>query len=214
MLSEAPTIHETATVHISTLGRWTELGPRCRLNETRLGDYSYICEGGQADFATIGKFANIAALARIGAGNHPTWRATQHHFVYRAGDYFDGEADEEAFFDWRRAQGPVIGHDVWLGHGVVVLPGVTIGDGAVVGAGSVVTRDVAPYAVAVGAPARTVKMRFAEPVAERMRALAWWDWSHEALRRALPDFRALTPQAFLEAYETATPDMSRKAASS
>lgn len=213
MLGEAPTIDATVHVHASTLGRWTEVGPRCRLNETVMGDYSYICEGGQADFATIGKFANIAAFARIGAGNHPTWRATQHHFVYRAGDYFEGEANEEAFFDWRRSKGPTIGHDVWLGHGVVVLPGVAIGDGAVIGAGAVVTRDVAPYTVAVGTPARAIKTRFGKDVATRMRALAWWDWDHEALRRALPDFRALTPEAFLERYETTMPDSPRKAAS-
>ena len=203
MLAETPTIDETARVSGCELGRWTQVGPRCRLNETALGDYSYICEGGQADYATIGKFANIAALARIGATNHPTWRATQHHFVYRAADYFDGEADETAFFDWRREAGPVIGHDVWLGHGAVVLPDVAIGDGAVIGAGSVVTRDVARYVVAGGAPARAIKSRFPEAVAERMRALAWWDWDHESLRRALPDFRALSPEAFLDRYEGA-----------
>lgn len=201
MLSETPTIHPTADVTASPLGRWTEVGARCRLNETRLGDYSYICEGGQADFADIGKFANIAAHARIGAGNHPSWRATQHHFVYRAGDYFEGEANEAEFFAWRRSKGPVIGHDVWLGHGAIVLPGVAVGDGAVIGAGAVVTRDVAPYTVVGGSPARLIKERFKPSVAERMRALAWWNWSHEALRRALPDFRALAPDAFLERYE-------------
>ena len=91
-----------------------------------------------------------------------------------------------------------LGHDVWIGHGVVVLPGRSVGTGAVVGAGAVVTRDVPPYAVAVGNPTRVVRPRFAPPVAERLLALAWWDWHHERLRSALPDFRALSVEAFLE----------------
>ncbi|MEM7695273.1 MAG: DapH/DapD/GlmU-related protein [Pseudomonadota bacterium] len=204
-LSEAPTIHESAVVVASSLGRWTEVQARCRLNEVRLGDYSYISEGSQADHATIGKFANIAAYTRIGATNHPMWRASQHHFVYRAGDYFEGETNETAFFDWRRSNGPKLGHDVWLGHGAIVLPGVTIGDGAVVGAGAVVSRSVPAYQIAVGAPARVVKARFSPNIAERMAALAWWDWPHDTLRRALPDFRALSAEAFLEKHEGASP---------
>ncbi|MEM0906846.1 MAG: DapH/DapD/GlmU-related protein [Pseudomonadota bacterium] len=203
-LSEAPTVADCATVVASTLGRWTEVQARCRLNEVTLGDYSYICEGSLADFATIGKFANIAAYTRIGATNHPTWRVSQHHFTYRAGDYFEGEGHEADFFSWRRTNGPRLGHDVWIGHGAIVLPGVTIGDGAVVGAGAVVSRSVPAYQIAVGSPARVVKARFPAETAERMAALAWWDWPHETLRRALPDFRALSPEAFLNAYEGAS----------
>ncbi|MEM8552417.1 MAG: DapH/DapD/GlmU-related protein [Pseudomonadota bacterium] len=203
-LREAPTVHESAVIVASTLGRWTEVQARCRLNEVTLGDYSYISEGSQADHATIGKFVNIAAHTRIGAANHPTWRASQHHFVYRAGDYFEGEANETAFFEWRRSHGPRIGNDVWLGHGAIVLPGVTIGDGAVVGAGAVVSRPVPAYQIAVGAPARVVKARFPDEIADRMVALAWWDWPHETLKRALADFRALDAEAFLDRYEGAS----------
>jgi hypothetical protein len=70
-----------------------------------------------------------------------------------------------------------------------------------VGAGTIVTRDVAPYTIVVGNPGRVVRRRFPEAVAERLQALAWWDWDHARLGRALPDFRTLSVEAFLERYE-------------
>jgi carbonic anhydrase/acetyltransferase-like protein (isoleucine patch superfamily) len=85
------------------------------------------------------------------------------------------------------------------------MKGVTIGDGAVVGSLSVVTKDVPPYAIVAGKPAHFIKWRHPEPVGRRLQALAWWNWDHAALRRALPDFRALSVEAFLERYETERP---------
>jgi carbonic anhydrase/acetyltransferase-like protein (isoleucine patch superfamily) len=79
----------------------------------------------------------------------------------------------------------------------MVMPEVTVGDGAVVAAMAVVTKDVAPYTVVAGVPARVVKRRFPEPVAERLIALGWWDWDHARLRAALEDFRSLPVEAFL-----------------
>jgi hypothetical protein len=198
-LGPEPIIHSTAWVRHSRLGAYTEVGPRTSLLETTMGDYSYVVNDGEVAYAAIGKFCSIASHARLNPGNHPVWRASQSHFTYRASAYWPGqEEDEAAFFDWRRSTPVALGHDVWIGHGVVVLPGRSVGTGAVVGAGAVVTRDVPPYAVAVGNPTRVVRPRFAPPVAERLLALAWWDWDHERLRSALPDFRALSVEAFLE----------------
>ena len=77
----------------------------------------------------------------------------------------------------------------------------TIGIGSVVAAGSVVTKDVAPFMIVAGVPAVPIRMRFNDDIAERLTALAWWDWSHEALRTALANFRSLPIEAFLEKYE-------------
>ncbi len=197
-LSERPYVHPTAEVEKSTLGRWTEIAERCRVDESELGDYSYICRDSIVWCARIGKFSNIAASVRINATNHPTWRPTLHHFTYRASDYFD-DADHEAdFFDWRRSNAVTVGHDTWLGHGSTILPGVTVGDGAAIGSGAVVSKDVAPYMVVGGVPAKPIRERFDRKTAERYQALAWWDWDHSRLRAALDDFRHLTAEAFLE----------------
>lgn len=200
-LSTMPLVDPTASLTAVTLGAYTEVGARTKLNEVELGDYSYVVNDSDIAYAKIGKFTSIAAMTRINPGNHPMDRASQSHFSYRASAYFDGERDEDDFFAWRRAHRVVIGHDVWIGHAAIVLPGRRIGTGAVIGAGSVVTKDVPAYAVAVGNPARILRQRFADDIAARMQRLAWWNWPHEHLHAALPDFRALTAEQFLDKYE-------------
>ena len=200
-LSLEPLVHPQAQVIASRLGRYTEVGARTTIEESELGDYSYVVNDSDVIYARIGKFCSIASHTRINPGNHPMHRASQAHFTYRASTYFPGEADEAAFFDTRRAAGVTIGHDVWIGHGAIVLPGRHIGHGAVIAAGAVVTKDVAPYAIVGGVPARPLKRRFAPDIAARLEALAWWNWDHERLRAALPDFRDLSIAAFLEKYE-------------
>ena len=199
-LSETPLVHPTADVQNSTLGRWTEVADRSRVSESELGDYSYMMQDCAVWCATIGKFSNIAASVRINATNHPTWRPTLHHFTYRASDYWDDAEHESEFFAQRRARRVSIGHDTWLGHGSTILPGVTVGDGAAVGAGAVVSKDVAPYTIVAGVPAKPIRERFDRRTAERYQALAWWDWDHARQRTALDDFRTLEAEAFLEKY--------------
>jgi phosphonate metabolism protein (transferase hexapeptide repeat family) len=203
-LSTKPLIHPTADVQDSRLGIYTEVGARTKLLEVVLDDYSYVVNDSEIAYTRFGRFCSIAAMTRINPGNHPMERAAQSHFTYRASTYFPDEPDEAELFAARRARPVVIGHDVWVGHGAVILPGRSVGTGAVVAAGAIVTKDVPAYTIVAGNPARPVRRRFSEDIANRLAELAWWDWDHETLRGALPDFRKLVVEDFLAKYEPST----------
>jgi len=200
-LSIDPLIDPTAKVQEATFGIYCEVGARTRLLDVAMGNYSYVVNDSEITYTTIGKFCSIAAMTRINPGNHPMHRATQAHFTYRASAYFPGEADDAEFFEWRKSHRVFIGHDVWIGHGAVILPGRSVGTGAVIAAGAIVTKDVSAYTIVGGNPARPIKRRFPEDIADRLARLAWWDWDHETLQASLPDFRKLGIETFLDKYE-------------
>ncbi|MEM9498744.1 MAG: chloramphenicol acetyltransferase [Pseudomonadota bacterium] len=198
--ADTPLIHPDCALVEATFGAWCEIGRGSRVLYSEFGDYSYCDRGADIANATIGKFCNIASLVRIGATDHPLHTASCHHFLYRSASYWDDARDDTAFFERRRTRRATIGHDTWIGHAAMVKPGITVGHGAVVAAGAIVTRDVAPYTIVAGNPARPLRDRQPAPVAERLIALAWWDWDHARLRAALDDFRTLTASAFLDKY--------------
>ncbi|NKE48717.1 chloramphenicol acetyltransferase [Roseomonas frigidaquae] len=197
-----PCIDPTASVRDTRFGIYTEVGARTSIAETEFGDYSYVVHDSQIIYATIGKFCSIASHTRINPGNHPLDRVALNHFTYRASAYGLGP-DDAGFFDWRRGAHVTLGHDVWLGHGVIVLPGVSIGTGAAIGAGAVVTKDIPPFAIAVGNPARVLRFRFSEAVRESLQRIAWWDWPREQLASGLDDMRNMSAESFCEKYDLA-----------
>ncbi len=197
-LQEMPTIHDNCHLVDSWVGSWTELGPHTSLLESTFDDYSYTAGQVSIAYTDVGKFCSIAAQVRINPGNHPMGRVTQHHFTYRRAQYGFGENDD-AFFDWRRGARCVIGHDVWIGHGAIILPGVTVGTGAVVGAGAVVSKDVEPYTVVVGVPAKPIRKRFSLETIDRLLHIAWWHWDHATIKARFDDL--LDSERFVEHYD-------------
>ena len=196
-----PMIHSGCEIVNSHFGAWCEVGAQSRVINSTFEDYAY-CDR-MADIAntTVGKFSNIAAMTRIGPTDHPFANAAQHHFLYRSSYYWDDVADDPTFFAARAARRTTLGADCWIGHGAIIKPEVTVGIGAVVASGAVVTKDVGPFMMVAGCPAKPLRARFSPDIIERLLVLAWWDWDQQRLRAALMDFRRLKAVEFLEQYQ-------------
>lgn len=91
---------------------------------------------------------------------------------------------------WDHKGDIVIGNDVWIGYEAVVMAGVTIGDGAIIGARAVVTKDVPPYTIVGGVPAREIRRRFSDDVIARLQELKWWDWPAEQIQRNIKNIQS------------------------
>lgn len=200
LCADQPLVHSGCTLTGSNFGAYCEVGQGSRVLHSTFHDYAYCDRFSDIANTTVGKFANIAAMTRIGPTDHPMANASLHHFLYRSSYYWDDVTDDAAFFAARASRRTDLGPDCWIGHGAIIKPEVTIGAGAVVASGAVVTRDVAPYMIVAGVPAVPLRARFVPDIADRLLALAWWDWPHARLRAALDDFRALPAEAFLEMY--------------
>ncbi|MDH6264163.1 DapH/DapD/GlmU-related protein [Bradyrhizobium sp. BR13661] len=196
-------IHETVRQREAQIGRRCEILSHSRIEYASLGDYSYLGEHCDVAGAVIGKFCAVANSVRIGAPNHPMGRASQHRFTY-VPEYYEATATRDRdFFADRRGDRVIVGNDVWIGHAAILLPGVSVGDGAVIGAGAVVSRDVAPYTIVGGVPARAIRKRFDDSVAESLRRIAWWDWPDELIFARLADFRSEAIGEFCRRYDPA-----------
>ncbi|ODT06354.1 MAG: antibiotic acetyltransferase [Mesorhizobium sp. SCN 65-20] len=195
---DEPRIHPTAELKGCRLGRHVAIGERVVLREVTVGDYSYFERHAEAIYTTIGKFCSIASNTRINALEHPVERLTTHKVSYRPNEYFRYLGVDGEFRERRRGKAVTIGNDVWIGHGAVIMPGVTVGNGAVIGANSVVTRDVDPFEIVAGVPARRLRPRFPREIIDRIEALAWWDWPQERLFEAIPDMQRLPIEEFLD----------------
>jgi len=158
----------------SSFGRNCRLSGPLQIRDSSLGDYSYVEPYCRISGTTIGKFCSIAPYCVVGPLGHPFDRVSTHPAFYLRVQQYAYEFVEQSN-DPSADMTTTIGNDVWLGASVFVKRGVTIGDGAIVGAGAVVTKDVPPYTIVAGVPAKVIRERFDTKISARLQASRWWD---------------------------------------
>lgn len=162
------------------------IGRNVGLYSSKLGFGSYISKDCEFSYTLIGRYCSIGKSVKTIHGLHPTSVHVSTHPAFfstlnQTGFYF---AKKDIFVeDKKNIDGfsIVVGNDVWIGNDVRIMEGVTIGDGAIIGACALVTKDVQPYAIVVGVPARVVRYRFEEETIKKLLKLKWWDWSFKRI---------------------------------
>ncbi|CAL2060696.1 CatB-related O-acetyltransferase [Tenacibaculum platacis] len=189
---EYPTLKLSGKVVIknSTFGSYNYV-LEAKVFNSSLNDFSYIASQSYINNCKIGKFTCIGPNVKIGLGEHPTKefisihpvfysKAAQLGFTFSDGNYFE------------EFQNTIIGNDVWIGANVIIKGGVTIGDGAVIASGAIVTKDVEPYSIYGGVPAKFLKLRFSKEEIEKLELLRWWDKDFDWLKENYKHFHSVT----------------------
>ena len=162
----------------SKLSYYSRLKKYVEFKNSTLGDYSYVSSFSTVNATDIGKFCSIAHSTLIGLWEHNKWVTTHSFYLFESsGGFVEGYIPYEA--DSIRT---TIGNDVWIGGNAVIMKGVIISDGVIIGASSVVTRDVPPYAIVIGNPARIIRYRFSQEDIDYLLKIGWWDYPRRKLQ--------------------------------
>ena len=189
----------SAILQDANISKNTIIGSKVKFYRSSLGKFSYVQNNSFICDCKIGKYTSISTGCYIGGAAHPLeWGATSIHF-YCTGQNEEGRKKYfyKKYFDPFKQT--IIGNDVWIGANVMIKAGVTISDGAVIGMGSVVTKDVGPYEIWAGNPAKFIRKRFDDKTCERLYNSKWWDLNEESLK--LIDVHISDTEKFLEEIE-------------
>lgn len=160
------------------------LAPFARLLNCKVGKYTRIKPFCVFKNATIGRYCSIANNVMIGLGRHPTFLVSTNSVFYKKG--ITGRFAKG--IDFEEELHTVVGSDVWIGNGALLMDGVNVGNGAIVASRAVVTKDVPPYAIVGGIPAKVLKYRFTPDVIDALESSEWWNLSDDEIERVLPVF--------------------------
>lgn len=169
-------INQKSTIHPNV-----HILENCAINNSEINSFTYLGKNCQVQNTSIGKFCSIANNVLIGLGNHPLDMFSTSPLFYRKKNTFSlNLVQQDLNFEEYK---PIhIGNDVWIGSRAIILDGVVIGNGAVIASNSVVTRNVDPYAIVGGIPAKLIKSRFSDEKIAELLHQKWWDWELEKIK--------------------------------
>lgn len=190
-------IYKDARVKNSQVGKRCSVGDHTKMDFSKIDEYvridrfnhiyytnigrrSYTGQNTVIMHTNIGAFCSIAWGVTIGPANHSYDRISTHSFLYNNVDGIRPE-NEEAAYD-RFSEKCELGNDVWIGAGAIILRNVVIGDGAIVASGAVVTKDIPPYAIVAGVPAKVIKYRFSDEIIQKLIEMQWWNQKDNFIR--------------------------------
>ena len=175
----------------SKIDKTSIIGTSCNISSSQMSKYSYCGSDCQIVNTAIGAFCSISDHVFIGGAEHPVdWVSTSPVFQNTR---HSGPSKRFAKFNLPKTRKTIIGNDVWIGHGVTIKQGVIIGNGAVVGSNALVTKDIAPYAIVGGIPAKTIKYRFSQDVIDRLEEVQWWNLPDEEITKRIDLFHIKNP---------------------
>ncbi len=185
-LEEGATVGDYSRLSDCVLGEMVAIQRHAQMFSVEMGRYSYTGKNFTAWNCKIGAFCSISWNVSIGGANHDYSRVTTHAFLYSPSfKLMNGEAGYDRFND-----NCIIGNDVWIAAGACICRGVTVGDGAVIGAGAVVTKDVPPYTIVAGVPAKPLKKRFDDEIIALLQESKWWELPANVIKENFDLFNA------------------------
>lgn len=167
-----------SAVRGSVIDKTAKVGNGAQIVNCKIGRYTYLY-GTSAVQTEIGSFCSIAAGSTIGGGSHPTDWVSSSPVFYKGRNVLKTNFSQNEYAEFKKT---IVGNDVWIGSKCLIKGGVTIGDGAVIGMGSVVTKDVPPYEIWAGNPAKCIRKRFDDETIEKLLELKWWELPDEKLK--------------------------------
>lgn len=168
----------------TSLPEFVYLGPTARLLDCKIGNYTRIKPGCVLKHVEIGKFCSVANNVMIGLGQHPTNLLSTNSIFYKPGV----RTDFAKSIDFEEEKNIHIGHDVWIGNGAVIMDGINIGNGAIIASRAVVTKDVPPFSIVAGIPAKVIRYRFKQEIINYLEETEWWNFSEQKIIKILPIF--------------------------
>lgn len=196
LFGEKVVIGDDSVLKESVLGDYVQLQRNSMIQHCKIGSYSY---GGMrltAIHCDIGKYCSISWDVSLGGANHNLKKVTTHSMLYNTSFEMTNVPLYDRFEDKCE-----IGNDVWIGSGAIVLRGVSVGDGAVIAAGAVVTKDVPPYALVAGVPARIINYRFDKEIIDSLLKLKWWNLKPTTIKNNILLFNNEITKSTIKAIE-------------